>query len=89
MTERFAREGQRVSTCNLDVPAGFGHRGDSEWRLWAASEVEFRDLVGRLSAVVPAITGLAPGKDCLRVVAPGSPAAGAARLESGESDIPF
>lgn len=89
LTERFAREGQRVSTCNLNVPAGYGHRGDSEWWLWAATEVEFGDLVGRLSAVVPAMTGLAPGKNCLRVVAPSSPAAGDAGLESGESEIPF
>ncbi len=89
LVERFSRDGQRLSVCHRQVPAGSRLRPDTEWRLWAAGEVEFRDLVGRLGRAVPALAGVMAAKGGPLSVSL-IPASGEGRRgDGGEADVPF
>jgi hypothetical protein len=82
LTDRYSREGQRVNVANLEVPTGLQTRPDSRWRLWAADEDGFHDLVRRLRNVVPALASVTYEKNSSLV-----------RLDlpspDDSSDIPF
>jgi hypothetical protein len=83
LTERFSRNDQRVSVSNLETPRC------SSWQLWAKSWESFNDLVGRLSHIFPAFTGLTPMNNLPLWIAPGATAVQPDAVRRGESEIPF